>query len=67
VRLVGVAFGGSSPIRFDTRSTCRSTAMTGAPKQNASTIEAVFLPIPSIAVSQSRASSAGMSPRNASE
>ena len=60
-----VAFGGSRPIRFETRSTWRSTAMTGMPKQNASTIEAVFLPMPSIWVSQSRASSAGRSPRNA--
>ena len=46
-------------MRFDTRSTWRSTAITGVPKQNASTIDAVFLPMPSMAVSQSRASSDG--------
>ena len=48
-------------MRLDTRSTWRSTAMTGMPKQNASTMEAVFLPIPGIVTSASaRASRAGM-------
>ena len=40
---------------------------SGRPKQNSSTTDAVFLPMPLIPVSQSRASSAGMSPRNSSE
>jgi hypothetical protein len=62
-----VAFAGMSPIRLATRSTWRSTGMSGRPKQKRSTIEAVFLPIPSMLVNQSRAWIAGISPRNSRE
>ena len=68
VRLVGGRLGRDEPDRAaTTRSTWRSTGISGVPKQNSSTIEAVFLPMPSMAVSQSRASIAGSAPRNSSE
>ncbi len=57
-----VSFG-SRPTRRATRSTCRSTGMSGSSKQNRSMTLAVFLPTPGIRTSQSRASSAGRSPR----
>ena len=42
-----------------TRSTWRSIGSSGWPKQNSSSTDAVFLPMPSIWVSQSRASMRG--------
>ena len=54
-----VALGGSSPIRLATRSTWRSTGISGmAEAEQQEHDDAVFLPIPGIGVSQSRASSA---------
>ena len=46
------AFSGNRPMRFDTRSTCRSTGMSGAPNENSSTTDAVLRPTPPIAVSR---------------
>ena len=58
---------GISPTRDETRSTCRSTGMSGIPNENSSTTDAVFTPMPLTPVSQVRASSAVMSPRNSRE
>ena len=46
---------------------CRSTGMSGMPKDIMSTTEAVLTPTPSMPVSQSRAASGSISPRNSSE
>ena len=49
VRLVGGRLRREQPDPLaTTRSTWRSTGISGVPKQNSSTIEAVFLPMPSI-------------------
>ena len=54
-------------MRWLTRWTWRSTGMSGMPKLKSSTTEAVFLPMPGIAESQSRASSGCFAARNSSE
>ncbi len=50
-------------MRLLTRSTCVSTGISGTPKQKSITIDAVFGPMPGIAVSQSRAASGSISLR----
>ena len=51
-------------MRLETRSTCVSTGMSGTPKQKSITMDAVFGPIPGMAVSQSRASIGDIEVRN---
>ena len=48
----------------DALNVCVSTGISGAPKQKSMTIDAVFGPMPGIAVSQLRASSGSISFKN---
>gem|GEM_PF-5620409 len=61
------ADSGTSPNRFDTRSTWVSTAIVGFPKWKLRTTLAVFGPIPLISVSHDFASLVGSASRNANE